>query len=130
MTGAVIVALTVLSHWVLDALVHVPELTLWGSASPRLGLDLWDHQPWALVLELAIAFAGLILFWRGGELTLWRKLAITAFVALAAAFTIMGAYATEPPPGVAPIALTSLIIIVLFSVSAGFADRGGKSASA
>jgi membrane-bound metal-dependent hydrolase YbcI (DUF457 family) len=55
MTGALIVALAVLSHWVLDALVHPPELTLWGGASPRVGFDLWDRQPWALGVELAIA---------------------------------------------------------------------------
>ena len=55
--GAVIVALTVISHWVLDALVHVPELSLWGIGSPLFGLDLWDHQPWALALEFAIALA-------------------------------------------------------------------------
>jgi hypothetical protein len=70
----------------------------------------------------------LILFWRAGALRLWRKLAIAALVILAAAFTIMGAYASEPPPGVAAIAATSLIIIVLFSVLAGFADRGAERA--
>jgi len=127
MTGAVIIALTVLSHWVLDALVHAPELSLWGDASPRVGFDLWDHQPWALAVELVIALAGLILFWRGKAPVLWRKLAVAALVVIAAAFTAIGAYATQPPPGVAPIATTSLIIIVVFSVLAGFADVGKKA---
>lgn len=128
--GALIVALTALSHWLLDALVHAPDLSLWGFASPRVGLGLWDHQPWALIVELGLAVAGLILFWRDGELALSRKLVIAALVALAAAFTTMGAYAAEPPPGVAPIAATSLIIIVLFAVSAGFADRRAKGGPA
>jgi hypothetical protein len=45
--------LVVLSHWLLDFLVHVPDLTLDGGP-PKLGLGLWN-LPWAAIpLELAL----------------------------------------------------------------------------
>ncbi|MBS0480046.1 MAG: hypothetical protein JSR79_12200 [Proteobacteria bacterium] len=53
----------VISHWLIDLLVHRPDLTLAGSP-PKLGLGLWNH-PWIEVpLELGLAFAGLAYFSR------------------------------------------------------------------
>ncbi len=49
----------VLSHWFLDLLVHIPDLTLWG-AEPKLGFGLWDHPAIAMPLELALTFGALI----------------------------------------------------------------------
>ncbi len=51
--AAVIVAAAVFSHFIVDALVHVPELPLLGEASPKLGLSLWENMPLALGVELA-----------------------------------------------------------------------------
>lgn len=54
--GAVVV-----SHWLIDLLVHRRDLTLAGSP-PALGLGLWNH-PWIEIpLELAFAFGGLWFF--------------------------------------------------------------------
>ena len=53
----------VLSHWLLDLLVHVPDLTLAGSP-PKLGLGLWNH-PWVeMPLELGLTFGALWLYAR------------------------------------------------------------------
>ena len=52
--GAWVVGLLVVSHWVLDLLVHRPDLPLLFAGGPRLGLGLWDW-PWVeLGLELAL----------------------------------------------------------------------------
>lgn len=60
-TGAIIGGLVVLSHWFVDWLVHVPDLTLYG-APPKLGLGLWNHPAIAMPLELGITFAALIFY--------------------------------------------------------------------
>ena len=60
-TGAIIGGLVVLSHWFVDWLVHVPDLTLYG-APPKLGLGLWNHPEIAMPLELGITFAALIFY--------------------------------------------------------------------
>lgn len=56
--GAVIAAAVVVSHWCLDLLVHVPDLTLAGQP-PKLGLGLWNHPAIEMPLELALIFGSL-----------------------------------------------------------------------
>jgi hypothetical protein len=57
-TGALLAAAAVLSHWFLDLLVHVPDLTLAGTP-PKLGLGLWNHPTIEIPLELALTFGSL-----------------------------------------------------------------------
>lgn len=57
-TLALIGGAVVLSHWFLDLLVHVPDLTLAGSP-PKLGFGLWNHPAIEMPLELAITFGAL-----------------------------------------------------------------------
>ena len=51
-----VVGLAVLSHWVLDYLVHRPDLLLWPGG-PKVGLGLWNSWVLETALEAAI-FAG------------------------------------------------------------------------
>ena len=59
--AAGIAGAVVLSHWLLDLLVHRPDLTLAGSP-PKLGLGLWNHPMIAMPLELALTFGALWFF--------------------------------------------------------------------
>lgn len=61
--AAGIAALTVLSHWFMDLLVHVPDLTLAGSP-PKLGLGLWNYPAIEMPLELGLTFGALWLYVR------------------------------------------------------------------
>lgn len=58
LVAAAIGAAVVLSHWFLDLLVHIPDLTLAGRP-PKLGLGLWNHPAIEMPLELAITFGAL-----------------------------------------------------------------------
>ena len=53
MVGAAIAAFVVLSHWLLDWVVHIPDLTIAGSP-PKLGLGLWNTPAVAMPFELAV----------------------------------------------------------------------------
>jgi hypothetical protein len=61
--AASLAGLVVLSHWFLDLLVHVPDLTLAGRP-PKLGLGLWNHPMIEIPLELALTFGALWLYAR------------------------------------------------------------------
>ncbi|MCW1381778.1 hypothetical protein OLX02_02970 [Novosphingobium sp. KCTC 2891] len=61
--AAGIAALVVLSHWLLDLLVHRPDLTLAG-APPMLGLGLWNLPLIEKPVELALTFGALALYVR------------------------------------------------------------------
>jgi hypothetical protein len=53
----------VLSHWLCDLVVHVPDLTLDGSP-PKLGFGLWN-MPWvAIPLELALTLGAFAFYLR------------------------------------------------------------------
>jgi hypothetical protein len=56
-----IVGLAVLSHWVLDFMVHRPDLPLWPSG-PKVGLGLWNSWVLETALEVAIFAGGLSIY--------------------------------------------------------------------
>jgi len=57
----------VFSHWVLDFIVHLPDLPVLFAGSPLLGLGLWGSGPGLIVsgvLEVALLVGGIILYWQ------------------------------------------------------------------
>lgn len=60
---ALIMALAVFSHWVLDLLVHRPDLGLLGDAD-KVGLGLYNYPAIAFPLEALVLGAGLWLYLR------------------------------------------------------------------
>ena len=96
-TGAVLAGVVV-SHWVLDALTHRPDMPLTMSAeSTRVGLGLWNSLPGTIAVELLLFAAGLWLYTqvtraldRTGRLALWG---LVAFL-----LVIYGANLFGPPP--------------------------------
>ena len=71
-------AVVVLSHWLVDVVVHRPDMTLAGGDS-RIGLGLWNYPAIAIGLELVIvfgAFAFYIARTRGPMLPPWILLAV------------------------------------------------------
>jgi hypothetical protein len=102
--GAWVVALVVVSHWVLDAIVHRPDLPLWPPDGPLVGLGLWQSLPGTVVVELSALAIGLWLYTRSTEPTdAVGRHALTAFAA-----TLVVIYAANlfapPPPSAAAVA--------------------------
>ncbi|MGH6786781.1 MAG: hypothetical protein ACREBO_08120 [Novosphingobium sp.] len=64
--AAVLAGAVVLSHWFLDLLVHVPDLTIAGTP-PKLGLGLWNHPVIEIPLELGLTFGALWLYSRAAR---------------------------------------------------------------
>lgn len=59
-----VLAICVLSHWVLDLVVHAPDLPLYPGNSPKVGLGLWNW-PWLTgLVESALFITGLILYYK------------------------------------------------------------------
>jgi membrane-bound metal-dependent hydrolase YbcI (DUF457 family) len=100
--GALIVALLVVSHWFLDALVHRPDLLLVPWSSTAIGLNLWASRVATLAVELPLFAIGLLLYLRTvpARRSDWR---LWALVALLAAIYFGNLYG-PPPPSVAAIA--------------------------
>lgn len=58
--AGVAAAVAFASHFVLDALVHVPELPLFGEASLKVGFSLWQNMSMALTLEALLTLVCLV----------------------------------------------------------------------
>jgi hypothetical protein len=60
--GAICLWFVVISHWLLDALTHQPDLPLYPGSSTYIGLGLWNSLWWTIFLESAIFFIGASLY--------------------------------------------------------------------
>src|SRR6266704_5395236 len=64
--AALVLGVAVLSHWVLDLVVHRPDLPLYDN-SLKVGFGLWNHPIAAFALEIAFLFGGMYLYWAATE---------------------------------------------------------------
>lgn len=101
---AFVLALLVISHWFLDALVHRPDLPLAPFGDARVGLGMWNSMAATLLVEGSIFLVGVWLYARAtrardtaGRWGLWGLVAL--LLAIQAA-NLLG----DAPPSVAAIA--------------------------
>lgn len=125
-TGALIGGAVVLSHWFLDWLVHVPDLTLWGSP-PRLGLGLWNHPAIAMPLELGLTFGALLFYAMRTRAT--RSAAPWAIAVLALLLLTVQAINWFGPPPEAVTAEIPLTALTAYTVLALVAAWVGSTRS-
>jgi len=112
---AAVLALAMLSHLVLDATVHVPDIPLASEDSTKIGLGLWRNMPVALSFELALTGLAAGVFIRGGRLSRSKLWLLLATLGVTGGLTVAGPYLTGEPPGPAAMAgpsLATLIVVV------------------
>jgi hypothetical protein len=121
--AAVLVGAAVFSHWVIDVVVHQPEMPLAGASSPKVGLGLWQNMPIALAVEAVIVAIGLFLFVPGSGLSRGKSIALTALTLVILAFTMAGMTIAPPPPSAQAMAASSLATLVVVCVLAYWLGR-------
>ncbi|HUJ46760.1 MAG TPA: hypothetical protein VLV55_06480 [Rhizomicrobium sp.] len=114
-----VVAAAVFSHWLLDLIVHVPDLMLYDHV--KVGFGLWRHVAFSLPLELVLLAAGAWLYAKcvparpGGNA--WLGIFVAAMVALQV-WVNFG----PPPASPAAAAQTALLAYGLLALLAGLVD--------
>ncbi len=102
--SAVVLALLVLSHWLLDLLVHRPDLPLWPWGGAMAGLRLWSSLPLTLALEVPLFVLGVWLYARSTRpldgAGRWGLVGLVLFLFVIYAGNVLG----SPPPSVTAIA--------------------------
>jgi membrane-bound metal-dependent hydrolase YbcI (DUF457 family) len=102
--AALVIAALVASHWLLDALVHVPDLPLVPGSGRLVGVGLWNHPMLALGIEFALLAAGTAIYARTTVATdRVGRWGLTGYIALLALIQVGNALG-DPPPSVAAIA--------------------------
>src|SRR5215210_2194909 len=60
--GAAVIAVVVVSHWILDLPMHRPDLPLSPGSATKVGLGLWNSIGATIFIELVLLGAGVVLY--------------------------------------------------------------------
>jgi hypothetical protein len=131
MVGA-LAGLVVLSHWLLDWLVHVPDLTIDGTP-PKLGLGLWNY-PWvAIPLELGLTLAAFAFYLRRTRGPVGPPAVLIGVMLLLQAINWFGPHPESAGPFLYLQALLAFGVMTALAVWVGenrwFRKRGGLALS-
>lgn len=113
--GAAVVA----SHWLLDLLVHAPDLTLLG-AGRRYGLALWNDPQVAMPLELGMLAIAIVFYASRTRALGWRgHLSLATLIAALIAVQLVNWLTPQPPVTIDPVpAATPLTALAAYGVLA------------
>ncbi|HEY0527416.1 MAG TPA: hypothetical protein VGD02_01200 [Gemmatimonadaceae bacterium] len=107
--GGWILALLVVSHWVLDVPMHAKDLPITPWSDTKLGWGLWNSVPATYVIEFAIYAIGIAIYLRAtrarDKIGVWG---LWAYIVVLAAIFLSGN--RTPPPSERALALTTLFI--------------------
>jgi hypothetical protein len=120
-TGAWLTTAVVLSHWFLDLLVHVKDLTLWGSP-PKLGLGLWNHPAIEMPLELVLTFGALWFYARARKP---RPLPLAVLAGVMLLLQAVNWFGPVEPQVTTSTSLLAFLAIGFLTLVAWWAERSG-----
>lgn len=128
-TGAWVIALGVVSHWVLDVATHVPDMPLSPGSSAHLGFGLWRSVPATVAVEVVMFVVGIWLYTTAtkprdaiGRYAWWALVLLTAVAYL-------GNLQGSAPPTVTALAWVAIIGSAVTMALAWWADRHRIAAS-
>jgi len=128
--ASAIVGVTVFSHWLLDLLVHRPDLELWLGGE-KAGFGLWNYPVPEQAVEMGLlAICGAA--WVASRKTLGRfAWPAIAFIAFLVTLQIVAMLSPQPAGELAPASGITILAIYLVAVAlAALTDRRGKSTGA
>lgn len=121
-SAAMLLAALVLSHWILDLVVHIPDLPLYPGDSIKVGFGLWNSMVLTILTEGLLFVTGTVLYVKAkvlsGQRVTWKFWSIILFLVVIQFMNLTG----PPPPGVYAIAWAGQLQW-LFIPWAWWADR-------
>jgi hypothetical protein len=126
---ALVLGVAVFSHFILDFIVHTPDLLLVPGLDIRVGLGLWNSLIGSIVAELAILVVGCWIYLSStpsGE-GLVGRYGMYIFMVVLAIVTIVTPFMTFPD--VLTVALTSELLYVVFTLTAWWLDNKRMAAT-
>jgi hypothetical protein len=120
--AGLLVAAAVFSHWLLDLLVHRPDLPLYDNAA-KVGFGLWNYPIFAFILEAAFLFGGMYLYFRRTRaVTRGGRYGMIVFGVIMLA--VQASVFFGPPPGsVRQLAVTALVSYGVFAAAAYWLEK-------
>src|SRR6266705_5863722 len=105
--AALLVGFAVFSHWLLDLIVHRPDLAIYDDTL-KVGFGLWNYRGMEFVLEIGILLFGTVLYLkRNGAIA--RKIGIIIFTAVLVLIQTSNTFVRRPPPSDRAFAIPALL---------------------
>jgi hypothetical protein len=120
-SAALLVGFAVFSHWLLDLIVHRPDLPTYDDTL-KVGFGLWNYRGIEFVLEIAILLFGAVLYLKRNS-AIARKIGIIIFVAVLALIQTSNTFVRQPPSSDRAFAITALIFYTVFAVIAFLLEK-------
>ena len=93
-----IFAIAISSHFILDVISHRPDMPIFFSDSPKIGLGLWNHVFWSYFIETGIFVTGFLMYILAmGELSLGKKIGIGLFAGCLIGLNFLSSTGARPP---------------------------------
>lgn len=118
--GAALVGLVVGSHWLLDLLVHRPDLPLYGDVM-KVGLGLWNAPLLEFALEIILVVGSIALYVRARRLSPRTTRRILMLGGLLCVIQTMSTFGPPPTSATAVVAM-ALTVYVTLAILAGRAE--------
>ncbi|HEX7518617.1 MAG TPA: hypothetical protein VF345_15160 [Chthoniobacterales bacterium] len=110
---ALIVAFAVFSHWILDLVVHRPDLAIYDDTL-KVGLGLWNYRGLEFGVEIAILVGGILLYLKRNN-SVARKVGIVAFGVVLILIQAGNTFVSRPISSDRVFAITTLVFYTLFA---------------
>jgi hypothetical protein len=129
--ASTVIGLTVASHWLLDFLVHRPDLALWPGG-PKVGLGWWNYPAPEQALEiglLAVCGAMWVASRKPLERKAWPAVAFIAFLVALQILAMLSPAGAAPGPLPAEAGATILAVYLAVIALAILPELRGKRAA-
>lgn len=124
--AAFIVALAVFSHWILDLIVHRPDLAIYDD-SLKVGFGLWNYRGLEFGVEAAILTGGILIYLnRNAVNSMARKVSIISFGVVLLLIQAANTFVGRPLSSGHAVAITALIFYTLFAGVAFLLEKRQK----
>ena len=121
---ALVVAVAVFSHWLLDLITHTPDLPLWTDDTMKLGLGLWNSAAATYALEAIMLITALWLYVRQTQASsTLGKYGMPVFVVVMLLINIVNIYGPPPAGGKVEMAISAMVAYLAFAGIAFWLDR-------
>jgi hypothetical protein len=124
MRTGLFLAAAVFSHWILDLIVHRPDLSLYDSVY-KMGFGLWNYRLPAFIVEMVVLFG----FAAPYVKTARHKERVLVFLGALALLQVVGTFVFPPPASDRAEAITALFFYLVLAAIAAWVDRGQGSAA-
>jgi hypothetical protein len=120
-SAALLVGFAVFSHWLLDPIVHRPDLAIYDDTL-KVGFGLWNQRGIEFVLEIGILVFGPLLYLKRNS-TIARKIGIIIFVTTLVLIQTSNTFLRRLPSSDRAFGITALVFYTVFAVIAFLLEK-------